>query len=96
MNLKSSHTLIHKKQLVNKKESMLTKTSNHFSRNFKIPGAEKESLIAFKNFQPGSDMKIFGCSSHCTRGFDAGLPVTTPDPRCTFTAYFQRKRFVFI
>ena len=52
MNLKSSHTLIHKKQLVNKKESMLTKTSNHFSRNFKIPGAEKESLIAFKNFQP--------------------------------------------
>jgi len=96
MNLKSSHTVMHKNQLVNIKESMLTKTSNHFSRNFKIPGAEKEALIAFKNFQPGSDMKIFGCSSHCTRGFDAGLPVTTPDPRCTFTAYFQRKRFVFI
>ena len=96
MNLKSSHTVMHKNQLVNIKESMLTKTSNPFSRNFKIPGAEKETLIAFKNFQPGSDMKIFGCSSHCTRGFDTGLPVTTPDPCNTFAAHFQRKRFVFI
>jgi hypothetical protein len=51
MNLKSSHTLTHKKQLVNKKESMLTKTSNPFSRNFKIPGAEKEALIAFNSIR---------------------------------------------
>ena len=51
MNLKSNHNLMHKNQLVNIKESMLTKTSNPFSRDFKIPGAEKEALIAFKNFQ---------------------------------------------
>ena len=51
MNLKSNHTLTHKKQLVNKKESMLTKTSNHFSRDFKIPGTEKEALIAFNSIR---------------------------------------------
>jgi len=50
MNLKSSHTVMHKNQLVNIKESMLTKTSNPFSWDFKIPGAEKETLISFKNF----------------------------------------------